>query len=558
MSSQSIFDQVALPDPALIPARIIEGHRRENRTREGDGLIALIAYSIRVQMEPTPTDDMAFKDMLDNGLTSALITCMLDEHLCGFTKAELTSCQGGGLDLYLKNIVPYINRLLPGITALIAFLRGMYTMWCASHRFWRALWEIRTPFVDSQPRNYPDADGSPIRLQYGLHRLSAVLSSYEHAMRPGYPQPTPVVPNCRQHVMLTLWLHAEKRRDRHHSLIEAKLAVAYEEFHFGDTVWTDLYENAVADHAEGREQLLSATVRGFRAEDNIGKTMQSLLTFVCDLRPAHELEEARRKNLIPRQVLIASIAAWRTQACMNDARGVDGDEVVIYNALRLQFNYLGSFLVEQHSGPQELPERHLLGVVLLISQYIGNIMLTEDPMLFRKLSGALTVQSGARLSRVYSTNLQSHDCLPRLSAALPLPNQTVAPEPRRTRGAAVADDGDLVKHAKQAQRLPQQLLLSTWTSGVDVTSRAARGDEVHQPSPRTRWSAGTGYVRLGRVRVLLPPTDTSDACVHWVPHSRVLQRALPRKGLGEGSRQPLPGKTEDWYMNYLFQENLAL
>lgn len=105
MSNQSIFDQVALPDPALIPARIIEGHRRENRTREGDGLIALIAYSIRVQMEPTPTDDMAFKDMLYNGLTSALITCMLDEHLCGFTKAELTSCQGGGLDLYLKNIV---------------------------------------------------------------------------------------------------------------------------------------------------------------------------------------------------------------------------------------------------------------------------------------------------------------------------------------------------------------------------------------------------------------------------------------------------------------------
>ena len=136
-----------------------------------------------------------------------------------------------------------------------------------------------------------------------------------------------------------LWLHSERKEDRNHALIETKTAVAFEESHFGDLAWTNLYEDAVIDD-DGRKEVSKATLRSFRTEHITGKTIQSLLTVVCDLRPAHELDEARRKNLIPRQVLVASIAAWRTKACMNDARGLDVDDIPAHRALGWQFNYL--------------------------------------------------------------------------------------------------------------------------------------------------------------------------------------------------------------------------
>lgn len=148
------------------------------------------------------------------------------------------------------------------------------------------------------------------------------------------------MPNRRQHVMLALWMHAERRKDRTLALIEAKVAVAYEEIHFGDSTWSDLYEEAVAGRAQGRELLRRAMVRGFGAEENIAHTVHSLFSFVCAFWPPHELDEARRENLIPRDVLVASIAGWRTQICMSDARGVARDEGAIYRAMGWQLNYL--------------------------------------------------------------------------------------------------------------------------------------------------------------------------------------------------------------------------
>ncbi|KIP07413.1 hypothetical protein PHLGIDRAFT_420124 [Phlebiopsis gigantea 11061_1 CR5-6] len=345
-----------LIDPDLIPETILEDHRRENRTRAlPDGLLSLILHGTRGHTFPIVLENVGWRLMLENGLASALIDCVLDEHLCGFSRAELTSWPGDGEDAYLTDVLPYVNRLLRGIIMAAAFLRecqthpregrpaearvkaDMHAIWCASHEIWRRLWDIRTPFLDAQPRGRAFTHGSPIQLQFHLHYFSAVLANYEIVAHPSYPEPAPEVPNRRQHVMLVLWMHAERRRDRTVALIEAKVAVEYEEIHFGDSTWSDLYEEVFAGRAQGRELLHRAMVRGFGAEEDIGLTVHSLFTFVCAFWPPHELG---RENLIPRDVLVASIASWRTQICMSDARGVARDEDALYLAMDWQLKYL--------------------------------------------------------------------------------------------------------------------------------------------------------------------------------------------------------------------------
>ena len=107
MSNHAISENGELLDPALIPRTILENHRRENRARgQRQGLYSLIAYNRRIEHTPhTSIDGIVWRIMLDNGLTSALITCMLDGHACGFSKTELTSWQETGLDLYCTNIL---------------------------------------------------------------------------------------------------------------------------------------------------------------------------------------------------------------------------------------------------------------------------------------------------------------------------------------------------------------------------------------------------------------------------------------------------------------------
>ena len=74
-------------NPTLISKMIVESHRRENRNEQG--VMAIMEYSdLLVQETPRLENDPAWKTILDNGLTSALVDCLLDEHLCDFSKAD--------------------------------------------------------------------------------------------------------------------------------------------------------------------------------------------------------------------------------------------------------------------------------------------------------------------------------------------------------------------------------------------------------------------------------------------------------------------------------------
>ena len=119
MSNHAISENGELLDPALIPRTILENHRRENRAQgQRQGLYSLIAYNRRIEHTPhTPLDGIVWRIMLDNGLTSALITCMLDGHACGFSKTELTGWQGPeDLELYL-DVVLVSHRLIQDMIA---------------------------------------------------------------------------------------------------------------------------------------------------------------------------------------------------------------------------------------------------------------------------------------------------------------------------------------------------------------------------------------------------------------------------------------------------------
>ena len=76
-------------DATQIPSLIHEGHRRENR-HNPTGLFAFMTLVRDVEDMRTPNFEL-WAALLDNGITSALLRCLLDEHFCGYSKDELLS-----------------------------------------------------------------------------------------------------------------------------------------------------------------------------------------------------------------------------------------------------------------------------------------------------------------------------------------------------------------------------------------------------------------------------------------------------------------------------------
>ena len=77
-----------LVDPALIPGLILEYHHKGGYER-CFGIQAYLDYGPVTCDLANSTDDESWKIMLESGLTSALLECVLDNYLFGFTIDEL-------------------------------------------------------------------------------------------------------------------------------------------------------------------------------------------------------------------------------------------------------------------------------------------------------------------------------------------------------------------------------------------------------------------------------------------------------------------------------------
>ncbi|EKM50070.1 uncharacterized protein PHACADRAFT_200916 [Phanerochaete carnosa HHB-10118-sp] len=312
---------------------IRRNHQEPHSQRSRANVVSDIVSSIK---QARLAGNLYLDDLLRTDFMSVVLNIILDGHFCGFSKDELL-CWSTNLTDYLENVKPYVVWT---ITLFTVCLDAAISVWessfpassaqyrelsvvfhsllRASSKFWDALWEIRTPFLDSQPVP-SEATHSPVDMVDQIITDFATLSWFiERRLGPSWPA-TIRAPSCRiAHVMVACWIWGSQEVRRHTALEQAMIMA-------GDRCqspahgsgYTKIFQNELqVAGCTGPMQVAGAILRDYRGEfRGVNQMLHALLWALTVLRPDKKSPMTSSPD-VERALLMGALAAARTQACV--------------------------------------------------------------------------------------------------------------------------------------------------------------------------------------------------------------------------------------------------
>ncbi|GJE93198.1 hypothetical protein PsYK624_093570 [Phanerochaete sordida] len=325
--------------------------------------------------------------LLRRGLAEALVYILFDRYFCGFSKEELIACAStdeSEVQYYMEEVLPYFSLVLHNLRDFLGFsltcchnssLSPEIRKETMSHadrllrelpRLWQNLWDIRTPFLDSQPANImidqPNAITAPRTLHHGLTVSIKLVIGFYHGFGTSLtPLPGPTL---MPHVALIVWVHCYHKMDRQEALTNARFAVTHYRSTQGKSAMPNLYSKAVAG-STSYKQIAQAVLRDLKTKHDIRGAVFDALEIICSLRPTQapffSMAEPCRRRL-----LRGCIAASLSLVCMHETVDIAASE----DALSNMFTFLRWSLMDPNGYPGGFPERQLHAIIAVICAFL--------------------------------------------------------------------------------------------------------------------------------------------------------------------------------------------
>ncbi|GJE93216.1 zinc finger MYND domain-containing protein [Phanerochaete sordida] len=310
-----------------------------------------------------------------------ILYIVLDNYLCGFSKDDLirsvnSSVDANRVNAYLVGAIGALQRTLsccalaltddPTSASASQIRRISRHAYSQLYSLWQRLWEIKEPFLDSQPKT----EGS----RYEEVWYATVLVA-EEAMLFQYESGDAIVAGSRlSHLAVALWIYRPRGFKAEVSTVllhiwnhvrqdpNSDIAPAYAKF----------YNEILAESTITAGDIARTFARDFTKMDGAG-TMQKLLDALNGLRPRHDIAYDMRTGL-QREVLYRSLAACRDLLCAEHSTSFHELKVVFSVQLVFTINSL-------HDSATVLiliPERQIHSIIALINAHMVDAMDAMD------------------------------------------------------------------------------------------------------------------------------------------------------------------------------------
>ncbi|GJE93254.1 zinc finger MYND domain-containing protein [Phanerochaete sordida] len=370
-------DGFLVPPSRMTKALLANHARRPDKREDADDNHVALFETLRV------LDTAAWHTLLETRFVDALFKVAADRHFCGFTKQELAFfTEKRFVQTYTDVVMGYYIDIIEMLSTSIDFLTRHVQEPCTSSScgskltlaiksvlrnhpaIWKAVWEIRTPFLDGQPESgfMPPA----VLVNTALLSLATRIGDLEITleqigMRVGVP-----APSFLPHVLLIIWMTAPHAENRTEAVQE--MLATFDRNHIaqgGYDAWGKLYTEAVAGY-KGLAPLQQCLLRDFKAPDLSAAMLNAALQVLVWLRP-HE-DDATHMGMdtaIERRMFFHFLAAFRRQECTPGGR----EEMWYGMNLEMSCQYVMSVLHEAKPRAT-LPESAMHAMILVVSRAV--------------------------------------------------------------------------------------------------------------------------------------------------------------------------------------------
>ncbi|GJE93193.1 zinc finger MYND domain-containing protein [Phanerochaete sordida] len=335
-------------------------------------------------------DDAAWEVLLDAGLAYAIKYVLSHSFFCGFSEEELVACNSNSpqdVEEYIADVLPYVALVICNLRDYLEFsltycskeennprvrrkrLKSAEVVLRELPRMWQNLWQIRTPFLDSQPPgigvDFPSMKASPRMIHHGLSEVSAIMSAFHDK----YPKILTAPTSTKMpHVVFTIWVYCYHKIDRTRVAENAYVAlVVYQAAHYDVQYRHDEFVNEFIVGLTNPKQIARAALRDLRARgDSAHLIISTIFALLSLFRPLVQSEVYPMTLPYQRRLLHSCLSACQSVLCMGEDSTFSSCESFMdtaFSMLQMAFKSPGNY-------PGLFPERRIHAVIALASTFL--------------------------------------------------------------------------------------------------------------------------------------------------------------------------------------------